>query len=174
MSDKIISVKLDGYIEVMKMFNDLKQSQIASRVVKLTANFLETTAKKNLKTVVYSRFVPWKRTKKLQQSVVNQVINENSSRVYVGVDYGHFVEEGTKPHIIRPRPGKKFLAIPLWGAKSSLKTQKVTRKISKFIFVKQVNHPGTKPYPFFAPAIESTKTEIPFIWQKEIGKKLKL
>lgn len=53
-----------------------------------------------------------------------------------GVDYGEILEEGSKPHIIRPK-NKKAL---YWrGANHP---------------VKQVNHPGTKGKPIIEPTIK--------------------
>jgi HK97 gp10 family phage protein len=62
--------------------------------------------------------------------------------VEVGAEYGRAVEEGTRPHKIRPK-GKKAL---YWkGARSP---------------VRSVNHPGTAPQPFMRPAAKVVRSRI--------------
>lgn len=56
---------------------------------------LEQNTKKKAKEVIYNRPVQWKRTGKLQQSIIHK--NSNSqSNVYVGVTYAKNVEYGTR------------------------------------------------------------------------------
>lgn len=62
----------------------------------------------------------------------------------VGVDYDAAVEYGTKPHIIRAKPGKT-LAFRMNGT---------------MIFVKSVKHPGTKAQPYIRPAREWAQREL--------------
>lgn len=69
-----------------------------------------------------------------------------ASDVIAGVDlkkapHAHLVEFGTKPHMIRPRPPKKFLVI--FGR-----------------FVASVRHPGARKYPFLRPAVTSTRGRV--------------
>ena len=52
------------------------------------------------------------------------------------VDYGDYVEFGTKPHVIRAKAGG-FLTFQING---------------RWVKVKVVNHPGTKPHPYARPA----------------------
>lgn len=59
-----------------------------------------------------------------------------------GVKYGAFLEEGTPPHIIRPK-NKKAL---YWKGAAHP--------------VKQVNHPGTKAYPILEDTIKSNKNRL--------------
>lgn len=54
-----------------------------------------------------------------------------------GVDYGEVLEEGSKPHIIKPRTKKALY----WKGASHP--------------VKAVNHPGTKGTPIIGPTIEN-------------------
>lgn len=60
--------------------------------------------------------------------------------ITIGTDHWHFVEYGTRPHIIRPRT-KKALWWP--GARHP---------------VKKVYHPGTKAQPFIRPAATRQRT----------------
>lgn len=51
--------------------------------------------------------------------------------------YAGYVEFGTKPHDIKPKPGNKYLVFQVNG---------------KTIYARKVHHPGTKPQPYVAPA----------------------
>ena len=62
--------------------------------------------------------------------------------VWVNAQYGVFVDQGTKPHVILPRI-KKVLAF---------------QKDGRWIFAKRVNHPGTKATYFFTKAVEAGQT----------------
>lgn len=59
-----------------------------------------------------------------------------------GVRYGGILEEGSKPHIIRPKNKK---ALYWHGAKHP---------------VKSVQHPGTRPYPIVRPTAEKYKIKL--------------
>jgi len=59
--------------------------------------------------------------------------------VYSTSGYGGFLEVGTNPHIIR------------------VKTAKVLTDGESF-FGKEVHHPGTKPHPYFKPALDKNFT----------------
>lgn len=68
------------------------------------------------------------------------------------VPYADFVELGTKPHLIRAKPGG-VLAFEIGGQK---------------IFAKYVNHPGTKPNPFVKRALESYLSDLTK-WIADVG-----
>ena len=57
----------------------------------------------------------------------------DGAKVYANADYAWFVEFGTAPHVIEPKPGRKGLKIPGFG----------------YVFKKTINHPGSRPHPFF-------------------------
>lgn len=71
--------------------------------------------------------------------------------------YAGYVEDGTRPHEIRPRT-KKALRWPSRGGPGG------------WAFAKRVMHPGTRPQPFMAPALEAKTREV--IAQFENGVKL--
>jgi HK97 gp10 family phage protein len=77
-------------------------------------------------------------TGKLRQSIAVRVMTD---RVVIGPDthYALYVEFGTGPHVILAKPGK-VLAFKMNG---------------QSVFVKKVNHPGTKAQPYVRPAFES-------------------
>lgn len=60
--------------------------------------------------------------------------------VWVNSQYGVYVDQGTKPHVILPK-NKPFLA---WKGSDG-----------KWIFARRVNHPGTKPTYFFTNAVKA-------------------
>lgn len=55
-------------------------------------------------------------------------------------EHAVFVDEGTKPHVIRPKAGK-YLAFP--------------GKSGGTVFAREVNHPGTKPDGFFERGVDA-------------------
>ncbi len=55
-------------------------------------------------------------------------------------EYATFVDEGTKPHVIRPKAGK-YLTFP--------------GKNGGTVFAREVNHPGTKPDGFFERGVDA-------------------
>jgi len=57
----------------------------------------------------------------------------DGAEVYANAAYAGFVEFGTAPHVIELKPGRKGLKIPGFG----------------YVFKKTINHPGSRPYPFF-------------------------
>lgn len=101
------------------------------------AGIVESEAKTN---------ATWKdRTSHARQSIHSGV--EGSGReltLYLahGMKYGRFLEEGTAPHVIRPK-NKKALFWP--GAAHP---------------VKQVNHPGTKAYPILEDTLKGNKDRL--------------
>lgn len=60
----------------------------------------------------------------------------DSAEVFANAEYAPFVEFGTGPHVIEPKPGRKGLKIPVSGG-------------GGYIIRGKVNHPGSKPHPFF-------------------------
>lgn len=71
----------------------------------------------------------------LQQSTNWYPSGNGTATVYSNTDYARYVEEGTRAHVIRSRD-RKALRFP-------------TGSGAGFGFVKVINHPGSKPHPFF-------------------------
>lgn len=122
-------------------------------IIQSASTLMRNEATKNLKKVVYNRAVTWKRTKDLLQSITIEKKSKLLHKVYVGMPYGIFVENGTNPHLIQPKKGKKFLAFLIGG---------------KMIFARSVNHPGSKAYPFWKPAKITLSQKLPEIINKNI------
>lgn len=67
--------------------------------------------------------------------------------VFANAPHAGFVEHGTKPHLIGPKPGRKALR---WYAGSP----------GAAVFAKEVQHPGTDPTPFFFADFEHRKGSV--------------
>lgn len=109
------------------------------------ANYIRSEAKLNAQKVIYSiaNKSGYKRTGKLLQSITAERVGADA-RATVGVKYGEVLEKGSRPHLIKPKNGK-MLVFTVGGKK---------------VFAKSVNHPGSKPRPYFYPAIESAKSNL--------------
>lgn len=98
-----------------------------------------------------------RKTTNLGRTIQPGLLTDLQATVVVTADYAAAVELGSKPHIIRPRPGRIGRngrpAALAWGgarrASGSLRTG-----ASPESFARRVNHPGTKPHPFLRPAAE--------------------
>jgi len=84
------------------------------------------------------------RTGHLQGSVGFRMKSENVAVVFAEAKYAPFVEFGTRPHVILPKRKKALRFF----------------KDGKEVIVKKVNHPGSKPYPFFYADMERRKKEV--------------
>lgn len=71
----------------------------------------------------------------LQQSIGSEPGGPGVSVIYAHADYASFVEFGTAPHVIEPKAGREGLKIPIPGR--------------GFFISGPINHPGSKPHPFF-------------------------
>ncbi|GAA4082704.1 HK97 gp10 family phage protein [Actinomadura miaoliensis] len=80
------------------------------------------------------RFVP------IDSGELQSTIQARGNRVYVGTDYWHIVEFGSRPHTIYPRAKK---ALYWRGAAHP---------------VHRVRHPGTPAQPFMRPALYRRRT----------------
>jgi hypothetical protein len=65
--------------------------------------------------------------------------------VYARTDYAAYVHDGTDPHVIRPKPGRRRPD----GKPTALKFKMGGRTI----YVRKVNHPGTRAQPWLATAL---------------------
>jgi phage gpG-like protein len=74
------------------------------------------------------------RTGQLEQSIGWRPLADGAE-VYANKEYAGFVEFGTDPHVIEPKPGRKAL--------------KFSSSSGGFAFARRVNHPGSRPHPFF-------------------------
>lgn len=105
---------------------------------------LMSAAVKNATTMIQSlaRSAAPHVTGTMQRSILEEATAE-TGRVYVDVPYGVYVEEGTRPHIIQAKNASVL-----------------ANKKANLIFGRIVHHPGSKPNPFFARAIETAAAPI--------------
>ena len=83
-------------------------------------------------------------TGQLEQSINWRPAGDGSAEVYAQAAYAGFVEHGTEPHVITPRAGRKGLKIPVSGG-------------GGYIIRRSVNHPGSRPHPFFFTDLDGRK-----------------
>ena len=76
------------------------------------------------------------RTGRLQQSIGWHSTGNGAAEIYANAEYAGYVEFGSQPRVIEPKPGRKGLKAPVSGGGGYVLSQ--TRQ-----------HPGSKPHPFF-------------------------
>jgi hypothetical protein len=91
-------------------------------------------------TVVVARAEAPTKTHALQRSIGSSYHGDGRWRVSATSNHAKFVHEGTKPHLIRVRPGKKSLRF-FWV------------RVGRVVYPVSVRHPGTKPNPFLVRAM---------------------
>lgn len=68
---------------------------------------------------------------------------------------GDYVEDGTRPHVIRPRNAR---ALRFQGGGGRISTaspnQRIATRSGGVVFAKVVHHPGTPARPWFRPVVE--------------------
>jgi HK97 gp10 family phage protein len=144
-----LELSTTGFIEASKRLKVGARPAIAKAVFRV-ANVMETTAKKNLQKSVYAspKSTWYSRTGKAQQSITIAKLDDLQSRVYMGVKYGQYLERGTGIYA-----GRK----PFWTTFGGQLDRPIKYK-------------GMRSRPFWMPAVEATKKQIPEILQKEIDK----
>lgn len=148
-----IDIKTDGFIQTSRKLKKGAQPLLGTVITRI-ATFMERTAKENLRTSVYSTPAPrkpFRRSGKARQSIIRAVLGTLTQRVYMGVKYGKYLEEGTG---IYHTPGARK---PYWTTFGG-------------ILDKPVKYKGMKARPFWAPAIKKTRENVPRIMQEEASK----
>lgn len=148
-----ISLETDGIIQLSNKLNKGLEKSSMTKGIQRVVLFMEREARRNISDVVYNRPVPWRRTGKARQSIVGKMDSDVQGRVYVGVPYAKHLEYGTKPHLIKAKRAKVLAG-------------------NGKVFGRVVNHPGTKAYPFWRPAVKATQTQAPIIMKKIVEKEL--
>lgn len=88
-------------------------------------------------------FVP--RTGHLEQSI-NWMPTATGAEVYAQSAYAGYVETGTRPHVIRPKPGRDALRFP--------------GRAGGFVIRRSVAHPGSLAMPYFFADLDSRKQSL--------------
>lgn len=86
------------------------------------------------------------------KTTVREQVSAGGVRVVavVDTDYAIYVSEGTRPHIIRPRPPRKALRFTVGG---------------RVVYAAKVNHPGTRPNPWFRDSVRRLPEMVQRIWR---------
>jgi len=130
-------------------------TSVTARVITRLATFMERTAKTNIRASVYaSPKRVYKRTGKARQSIIRSKVSPTAQRVYMGVNYGVYLEEGTG--IFNGRTA-------WWTRLSNITGQADDAK-------KVIRIQGMKARPFWKPAIKATEENTPRIWAEEASK----
>ena len=101
---------------------------------------------------------PGTRSGHLSQSVGWRPEGEMGAVVYVQAPHAEYVEEGTKPHIIRPRR-RKALKIPNPSGQG-------------YLIRAKVSHPGTTAQPFFYADLPARRSRMLAAFSEELGNAL--
>lgn len=133
-------IKVEGLDELVK--NTKKASKDLHGLLLQTMKKATTKIKNDARRIRPGSFK--NRTGNLRRSIDRRVFSAAKGVVFVGEKYGKYVEFGTRPHIIRPK-NAKMLAFRVGG---------------QLVFARQVNHPGSKPYPYMKPAFEENKNKV--------------
>ena len=133
---KVDTSEIDKFVIDLKDTSENIRSDV-QKVLKKSGFNIEARAKRN---ITNNGSV---KTGHLRRNIATQVGNMEVTVHTSNVKYARLVEEGTRPHIIKPKKGKKFL---YWEGASHP--------------VRKVNHPGSKAKPFLIPAFEREKEVI--------------
>lgn len=147
---------LEGSADLQKKLIALQNGTANERILRLLGNEVVSRAKQN---------VPQK-TRNLHRTIRVDEVDERTQtvRVVAGstngkVGYAQYVEFGTKPHVIVPKPGRKGrngrpAALAWGGARRLSGNLRSGSRPTNFAY--RVNHPGTRPRPYLVPAAEET------------------
>jgi len=144
-----LSVKLnDGWVTTSKKLKEGSRS-LTANVLTRVATFMERTAKEKIQQSVYaSPTGVYKRKGKARQSITRGVISPTQQRVFMGVNYGQYLEEGTGIY-----NGRKAYWTTFGG-----------------LLDHPIKYKGMKARPFWKPSIEETQENIPRILEEEASK----
>jgi HK97 gp10 family phage protein len=138
-----MSIKITGLNEVKGRISPSSFDKLQSNIVLKVGNFFETKAKKNLRKSVYESPITWyTRSGKAQQSIVYTPLGKNKAKVFMGVNYGKYLEYGTGIYHT-PSPRKPWL------------TTQIPQSKGKLIYMR-----GMRARPFWRPTIKETIKEI--------------
>jgi hypothetical protein len=135
-------VSLEGYSQLQARLTAIGQTQDTMRQV-------------GLATVAEAKRTVAHKTRTTSRTIRLASFSADSARVTAG-GAAVFLEDGTRPHVIRPRKAKA-LRWPAKGTPVTLGGRARTGAVRSlgrgaFAFAKIVHHPGTKAQPFLIPA----------------------
>lgn len=117
---------------------DRKIDQMFDRPTELRAFMTSRVAA----TTAEARAIAPTRTHSLQRSISADYLGGGHWTISASSPHAKFVHEGTRPHLIRVRPGKGSMRFQ-W------------QRVGGVVFPVVVKHPGTAPNPFLTRAMHS-------------------
>ena len=147
----MIKTEEKGIIQLNTRLKGIPKKAIPG-IVTRAATFFEREAKQNMLKHIYKRL-----TGKSRQSIIRQPLTQTSQKVYMGVNYGKYLEFGTGIHHSEGARKPWFTKLSNITGNSS-DDDKIIRMV------------GMKPRPFWKPARESTKSSIPDFAKQELSK----
>ena len=101
------------------------------------------------------RLMAPKRAGFLQNSIQIGAVTDSSLETFTRIAYARAQEYGSKPHVIRAKPGRssrnpKYAHSLAWGGARRL-SGSLRSGASPTNFAMSVNHPGNRPHPFMMP-----------------------
>ena len=136
-------VEFNVVVRMKKRLEDIISREKLSKFLEESAKFVFAEARERAPV----------RTGKLRESISLVKVNDLHYVVGSPLDYAVFVERGTRPHIIKPKRARA-LRFEVGG---------------EVVFARLVRHPGTKPNPFFARALQKYRTVLKKIWKSVMG-----
>ena len=129
--------------------------QLRARITAITPNekLLRTIA---LSAVREQKLLAPRRTANLARSIHIGAVTPTRAETIASADYAGYVEQGTRPHVIRPR-NRKALRFPATRADARLSG--APRKGGRVRFAKRVMHPGTRAQPFMVPGAQKAVSD---------------
>ena len=91
----------------------------------------------------------------LQNSIMIGTVTDSSLETFTRMSYARAQEYGSKPHVIRAKPGRsainpKYAHSLAWGGARRL-TGSLRSGAEPTSFAMSVHHPGNRPHPFMMP-----------------------
>lgn len=159
---------LEGSADLQKKLIALQNGTANERILRLLGNEVVSRAKQNVpqKTRNLHRTIRVDEVDEAQQVVRvtaggtgRRGANQYGTHTTNLVGYAQYVEFGTKPHVIVPKPGRKGrngrpAALAWGGARRLSGNLRSGSRPTNFAY--RVNHPGTRPRPYLVPAAQET------------------
>ena len=109
-----------------------------------------------MRTVYLAKHLVPVKTRNLRHTIhPGEVDGHVGAGVVASAEYARYVEEGTRPHIIRPVRARALA----WGGDRRL-TGSLRTGARPTSFARIVHHPGTRPKPFLRPAAVQALEEL--------------
>lgn len=124
--------------------------QLRARIeaIKPNAQLLRTIA---LSAVREQKLLAPRKTGNLGRSIHIGAVTPTRAETSASADYAGYVEQGTRPHVIRPKNRKALR----WAASSGdARLSGSPRSGGRVRFAKRVQHPGTRAQPFMVPGAQ--------------------